>query len=79
MSRDRSWSARRVRWPVSPFSVPVHGQEPLRTIGVAYDGSPGARFALSPAIHLAILTGARVQVISIAPRNGGRRCLRQAH
>jgi nucleotide-binding universal stress UspA family protein len=56
---------------VSPFSVPLPGEQPLRTIGVAYDGSPGARFALWPAMHLAILTGARVQVISIARGTGG--------
>ncbi len=56
---------------VSPFSVSVPGEEPPRTIGVAYDASPGARFALSAAMHLAILTGARVQLISIGPGTAG--------
>jgi len=55
---------------VSPFSVPLPGEEPLRTIGVAYDASPGARFALSAAMHLATLTGARVAVVSIGPGIG---------
>lgn len=52
---------------VSPFSVPLPAEEPPSTIGVAYDASPGAHFALSAAMHLAILTGARIQIISIGP------------
>lgn len=56
---------------VSPFSVAVPAEEPPRTIGVAYDASPGARFALSAAMHLAILTGARIQIISIGPGLAG--------
>ena len=50
---------------VSPLSVPLPGEGRIETIGVAYDASPGARFALSAAMHLASLTGARVKVIAI--------------
>ena len=50
---------------VSPLEVPVRGEDPLCTIGVAYDASPGARFALAAAVRLAILTDARVKLISI--------------
>jgi nucleotide-binding universal stress UspA family protein len=52
---------------VSPFTVPVLGEEPFRTIGVAYDGSPGARFALAAAMRLATRTGARMEVITVGP------------
>lgn len=55
---------------VSPFTVAFSGDEPLRTIGVAYDASPGARFSLSAAMHLAILTRARVQIIAIRHGTG---------
>jgi nucleotide-binding universal stress UspA family protein len=41
--------------------------EPFAAIGVAWDGSAGARFALQAAMHLAIRTGARLQVISVGP------------
>ena len=53
---------------VSPLSSPVPGEEePLRVIGVAYDKSAGARFALSSAMQIASATGARVELISIGP------------
>ena len=52
---------------VSPYSVPVPREEPLRRIGVAYDASPAARFALAAAMHLAGEPGARVEVIVIGP------------
>jgi nucleotide-binding universal stress UspA family protein len=49
---------------VSPLSVPLPGEEPIRVIGVAYDGSPGARYALTAAMHLGVLTGARVELVA---------------
>lgn len=53
---------------VSPWDVPLPGDEPLRTIGVAYDGSPGARFALAAAVHLAAPAGARVRLVVVGGR-----------
>ena len=50
---------------VSPYSVPIPGEEPLRRIGVAYDGSPAARFALAGATHLARGLDAHVQLIAV--------------
>ena len=52
---------------VAPSSVTASPDEPLCTIGVAWDGSPGARFALQAAMHLALRTGAAVQIISVGP------------
>lgn len=52
---------------ISPYSVPVPREEPLRRIGVAYDASPAARFALAAAMHLAGEPDAQVLVIAIGP------------
>ncbi|HEU4975268.1 MAG TPA: universal stress protein [Baekduia sp.] len=51
---------------VSPFSVPLPEPEPLRAIGVAYDGSPAARCALAAAGHLAAAAaGGELRVIAV--------------
>jgi nucleotide-binding universal stress UspA family protein len=53
---------------VARWAITAPAGEPLRTIGVAWDGSPGARFALQAAMHLAIRAPADVQVISVGSR-----------
>lgn len=45
-------------------SAPV-ADAPLRVLGVAWDESPGARFALQAAMQLAVRTLARVEIISV--------------
>jgi nucleotide-binding universal stress UspA family protein len=50
---------------VAPWEITTPADEPFVAIGVAWDGSAGARFALQAAMHLAISAQARVQVISI--------------
>lgn len=49
---------------VAPPALGAPG-DPFAAIGVAWDGSPGARFALQAAMHLAIRTGATLQIISV--------------
>jgi nucleotide-binding universal stress UspA family protein len=44
--------------------VPLPDGPSLRAIGVAYDGSPAARLALSAALRLAALGDARVEVLT---------------
>jgi hypothetical protein len=39
---------------------------PLSALGVGWDGSPGARFALRAAVHLAQLAQARIEVLATA-------------
>ena len=56
---------------VSPMSVPLPGEEPLRRIGVAYDASPAARYAVTAATHLAIATGGSVELITVASEGAG--------
>ncbi|WP_187368979.1 universal stress protein [Baekduia soli] len=51
---------------VSPLSVPLPGEDELRRIAVAFDGSPPARYALIAAEHLARATGGSVHQQSLA-------------
>ena len=55
---------------VSPLSVPLPGDEPLRRIAVAYDASPAARYAVTAATHLAIASGGTVELVSVASEGG---------
>jgi nucleotide-binding universal stress UspA family protein len=52
---------------VSPVSLPLSPPEPLRRIGVAYDGSASARLALVAATRLARITSARVVLLAAGP------------
>ena len=52
---------------VTPFGLPLLAAEPIRTLGIAYDGSPGAHLALSAALHLAVAADTEVKVM----RRGG--------
>ena len=49
---------------------PARVADPPGVIGAAYDGSPGARFALGGAIRLAALTGARLELFSVGREAG---------
>lgn len=50
---------------VSPYSVPLPEPQPLQTIGVAYDGSPSARRAVTAAAAIAAAVGALVQLVDV--------------
>ncbi len=62
----------------APCPVVVAPEDPrlvagaLETVGVAYDGSQGSRFALTAATDLAVRTGAGVKVLAVAidPHHG---------
>jgi nucleotide-binding universal stress UspA family protein len=51
---------------VAPLSVALPAPEPFARIGVAYDGSPQAHWALVAATELARATGARLVLLSVA-------------
>ena len=52
---------------VAPLSAALPSPGPLARIGVAYDGSPQAHWALVAATELARATGARLVLLSVAP------------
>jgi nucleotide-binding universal stress UspA family protein len=52
---------------VAPLSVPLAPGAAIERIGVAYDGSPMARWALVAAIRLAIATDARIVLLAAGP------------
>jgi nucleotide-binding universal stress UspA family protein len=52
---------------VAPLSVPLPQTGPIARIGVAYDGSPQAHWALVAAARLARAMGAELAVLTTAP------------
>ena len=52
---------------VAPLSVPLAPGEQIDRIGVAFDGSPMARWALHAASRLAIAANARIVLLAAAP------------
>jgi nucleotide-binding universal stress UspA family protein len=50
-----------------PLSVPLPTDSAFGRIGVAYDGSPSAQWALTAARRLARVTGARLDVLAAGP------------
>jgi nucleotide-binding universal stress UspA family protein len=56
---------------ISPLTTAVPGTDALHRIGVAYDGSPEARLAITAAMHLGDATGAAVRIITVGPLGPG--------
>lgn len=52
---------------VAPLSVPLAPGAPVERIGVAYDSSPMARWALHAAIGIAVAADARIVLLAAAP------------
>jgi nucleotide-binding universal stress UspA family protein len=52
---------------VAPLSVPLPEGGPIARIGIAYDGSPQAHWALVAAMRFAETTGAQLVVLSAGP------------
>lgn len=52
---------------VAPFSVPLPRNAPIARIGVAFDGSPTARWALVAATRLALALDAELEVLAVGP------------
>lgn len=52
---------------VAPLSVPLPRLGPPERIGIAYDGSPTAQWALVAATQLAVSTGARLVLLAVGP------------
>lgn len=52
---------------VAPLSVPMPPSGPPQRIGIAYDGSPTAQWALVAATRLAVRTGARLVLLAVGP------------
>jgi nucleotide-binding universal stress UspA family protein len=55
---------------VTPQDAALPGDEGLREIGVAYDGSECSRRAVTAAQHLAVRNGAHVTLITVGPDAG---------
>ena len=52
---------------VAPLSVPLPRPDAPERIGIAYDGSPTAQWALVAATRLAVRTGARLVLLAAGP------------
>ena len=52
---------------VAPLSVPLPRVAPIGRIGVAFDGSPTARWALVAATRLALALDAELEILAVGP------------